>query len=116
VLARLRRDAPTSQTTRYYSAALLFRQGRPDLALEEVEVVVRENRRHALAQNLLGAVLASLGQLERTAFEASLRANPLSPGADLRALFDESSDLAVNSSDFAHTHLFHGNASVGSFA
>ena len=82
VVARLRRNAPTSQITHYYSASLLFLQGRPDLAVPEAESVVRENPDHALAQNLLGAALASLGHLDRArhAFEASLRANPLSPG------------------------------------
>jgi spermidine synthase len=82
VVASLVRIAPTSQITRYYTASLFFLQGRPDLAVPEAEVVVRENPRHALAQSLLGAALASLGQLERArdAFEASLRANPFSPG------------------------------------
>ncbi len=82
VVARLARIAPTNQITRYYTASLFFLQGRPDLAVPEAESVVRENPRHALAQSLLGAALASLGQLDRArdAFEASLRANPFSPG------------------------------------
>jgi tetratricopeptide (TPR) repeat protein len=82
VVARLHRIAPTSHITHYYTASLLFQQGRPDLAVPEAESVVRENPRHALAQSLLGAALASLGQLDRArhAFEASLRANPFSPG------------------------------------
>lgn len=82
VVARLRRNAPTSQSTHYYTASLLFQQGRPDLAVPEAELIVRENPGHALAQNLLGAALAGLGQSDRArdAFEASLRANPLSPG------------------------------------
>ena len=82
VVARLRRTAPSSQITHYYSASLLFLQGRPDLAVPEAESVVRDNPDHALAQNLLGAALASLGQPVRArhAFEASLRANPLMPG------------------------------------
>ena len=82
VVARLRRIAPTSPITHYYTASLLFLQGRPDLAVPEAESAVRENPRDALAQSLLGAALASLGQLDRArhAFEASLRANPFSPG------------------------------------
>jgi spermidine synthase len=82
VVAQMRRDAPDRESTRYYTAALLFRQGRPDLAVPEAEAVVQENPGHALAQNLLGATLASLGELDRArnAFEASLRSNPLNPG------------------------------------
>jgi predicted Zn-dependent protease len=82
VVTSLRRGAPNSQTTHYYSASLFFLQGRPDLTVPEAELVVRENPDHALAQNLLGAALASLGQSDRArrAFEASLRANPLMPG------------------------------------
>jgi tetratricopeptide (TPR) repeat protein len=82
VVVTLRKIAPTSPITHYYTASLLFLQGRPDLAVPEAESVVRENPQHALAQNLLGAALASLGQLDRArqAFEASLSANPFSPG------------------------------------
>jgi len=56
-------------------------QGRADLAGPEAEAVVRENPRNALAQNLLGAALASIGERDRArqAFEASLKNNPLSP-------------------------------------
>jgi Flp pilus assembly protein TadD len=82
VVARLARIAPTNRITRYYTGSLYFLQGRPDLAVPEAELAVRENPRDALAQSLLGAALASLGQLERArdALEASLRANPFSPG------------------------------------
>ena len=82
VVARLRRDAPDRPSTHYFSAALLFQQGRPDLAVPEGELVVRENPKHALAQTLLGAALASLGHLDRAreAFESSLRADPRNPG------------------------------------
>ena len=81
VVQRLRRDAPAAESTRYYTAALLFMQGRADLAVPEAEAVVRENPRNALAQNLLGAALASIGERDRArrAFEASLKTNPLSP-------------------------------------
>ncbi len=82
VVLKLGKSAPNSQRAHYYAASLLFRQGRPDLAVSEAELVVRENPGHALAQNVLGAALASLGQLDRArhAFEASLRANPRSAG------------------------------------
>jgi spermidine synthase len=81
VVARLRKLAPDAQSTRYHTAALLFQQGRPDLAAEEAALAVRDNPRHALAQNVLGAALAMLGQPDRAreAFEASLRSNSLSP-------------------------------------
>jgi spermidine synthase len=77
----LRKVAPGQPSTRYHSAALLFRQGRPDLAIAEIEPVVRDNPGHALAQNVLGVALGSIGETDRArdAFEASLRANPLSP-------------------------------------
>jgi spermidine synthase len=82
VVARLERIAPSSQITHYYKGSLFFLQGRPDVAVQEAEQVVRENPRHALAQSLLGAALASLGQSDRAreAFDASLRANRFSPG------------------------------------
>jgi tetratricopeptide (TPR) repeat protein len=82
IMARLRQLAPANEVTRYYSAALLFMQGRSDLAVPDLELVVRENPKHARAQNLLGAALASLGERGRArrAFEASLRADPLDPG------------------------------------
>jgi Flp pilus assembly protein TadD len=81
VVARLRNDAPTSAVTRYYTAVLLYMQGRPDLAVSEAEAVVRNNPRHARAQNLLGAALASLGERDRArdAFLASLGADPRDP-------------------------------------
>ncbi len=81
VVVRLRQDAPTSEITRYYTATLLYMQGRPDLTVPEAEAVVRDNPNHARAQNLLGAALASLGQRDRArdAFLASLRADPLDP-------------------------------------
>jgi Flp pilus assembly protein TadD len=82
IMARLRQVAPANAITRYYSAALLFMQGRSDLAVPDLELVVRENPKHARAQNLLGAALASLGERGRArhAFEASLRADPLDAG------------------------------------
>lgn len=81
VVARLRRDAPASEITRYYTAVLLFLEGRTALAAAEAEALVRLNPRHARGQNLLGAALASLGERDRArdAFLASLRADPNDP-------------------------------------
>ena len=82
VVARLRQVAPGSEVTRYYAASLAFLQGQPQMSVAELDALVRENPTHALAQNLLGAALASLGDRDRarSAFEASLRADPLDAG------------------------------------
>ena len=81
VVARLRAVAPASEAAHYYSAALLFMEQRIDLALSEAQQVVAVNPRHARAQNLVGASLASLGQPDRarTAFRASIDADPRDP-------------------------------------
>jgi Flp pilus assembly protein TadD len=72
-------------------------QNKPSLAVSELEPVVRENPGHALAQNLIGAALASLGDREgaRQAFDASLRADPLGAGTytNLATLELESGNL-----------------------
>ena len=80
VVATMRRVAPADSRTHYYSASLYFLQGRLDLAAQEATLVVRKEPGHSRAQNLLGASLGSLGQLKtaREAFEAAVRANPLS--------------------------------------
>ena len=62
VVARLRTEAPTSENTHYYSAALLFMENRTAQALTEAERVLTANPKHAKAHNLLGACLASLGR------------------------------------------------------
>jgi spermidine synthase len=81
VVARLRAAAPASEAAHYYSAALLFMESRVDLALNEARRVLTINPRHAKAHNLAGACLASLGQRDqaRTAFQASLDADPRDP-------------------------------------
>ena len=97
VVAGLRQHAPASEAAHYYSAALLFLEGRPDLALFEARKVVELNPTHAKAQNLLGACLASQGQRDaaRTAFEASIAADPRDPGtyANLAALEQEAGNV-----------------------
>jgi spermidine synthase len=81
VIARLRAISPGTEGTHYYSAALLFMEQRFDLAAAEARRAVALNPRHARAQNLLGAALASIGHAEqaRTAFQASLIADPRDP-------------------------------------
>jgi spermidine synthase len=81
VVARLRSIAPQTEAAHYYAAALLFMESRVDLALGEARRVLAINPRHAKAHNLTGACLASLGQNDqaRTAFHASLEADPRDP-------------------------------------
>ena len=81
VVARLRAVAPTADPTRYYTASLLFMEGRADLAIAEARALTLANPRHAKAQNLLGAALATAGQrdLAREAFLASLKVDPRDP-------------------------------------
>ena len=82
VVSRLRAEAPGSEAAHYYSAALLFIEGRTELALKEAQAVIAGNPGHAKAQNLAGACLASLGQRDqaRAAFRASLAADPQGSG------------------------------------
>jgi tetratricopeptide (TPR) repeat protein len=81
VVARLRGEAPAGENTHYYSAALLFMENRTAQALVEAQRVLTANPKHAKAQNLLGACLASLGENDRAraAFQASIAANPRDP-------------------------------------
>jgi tetratricopeptide (TPR) repeat protein len=81
IVSRLRAEAPASEAAHYYSAALLFLEGRTDLALREAQAVIARNPGHAKAQNLKGACLATLGQRDqaRAAFHASLAADPKEP-------------------------------------
>jgi tetratricopeptide (TPR) repeat protein len=82
VVVRLRAEAPASEAAHYYAAALLFMEGRLDLALAEAQRAVALNPRHAKAQNLIGASLASMGQRDRArdAFLASIAIDPRDPG------------------------------------
>jgi spermidine synthase len=81
VVARLRIEAPSSPMTHYYAAALHFLQERPDQAAREAETTIALDPGNAKAHNLLGAVLASMGQRERAreAFTTSLRVDPKEP-------------------------------------
>ena len=81
VVSRLRTIAPTADATRYYSASLLFLDGRTDQAIAEARVLVDASPGHARGHNLLGAALATAGRREaaRDAFLASLEAEPRDP-------------------------------------
>jgi spermidine synthase len=105
VVGRLREVAPASEITRYYAASLAFMQNKPSVAVSELDPVLRENPNHALAQNLMGAALASLGDRERArqAFNASLRADPLGAGTytNLATLELESGNFDAAAQRFA---------------
>lgn len=103
VVARLRTVAPGTEAAHYYSASLLFMEQRHQLAATEARRAIALNPSHARAHNLLGAALASLGQPEqaRTAFEASLEADPRDPATytNLATL-----ELQAGRRDLAHRY------------
>ena len=71
-------DRPEPQ---YYRASALFLRGRTEDAMAAVRQVTDTHPDHARAQNLLGAVCATLNRRDcaQAAFEASLRASPRDP-------------------------------------
>lgn len=83
VVVRMRTLAPTADATRYYSASLLFMEGRTEMAVAEVRGLLGANPTHAKGLNLLGAALATLGRRDeaREAFTASLKVDPRDPSA-----------------------------------
>lgn len=120
VVARLRAVSPGTEATHYYSAALLFMENRIDLALAEARRVVALNPGHAKAQNLIGACLATLGRQEqaRTAFQASLTADPRDPSTytNLATLEMQAGNLALAEQYFAEALTIdpnHGPAREG---
>ncbi len=82
VVSRLTALAPDGEGTLYYQASVDFLQGRFAAAATRARALVSRHPGHARGQNLLGAAAASLGQIEvaRTAFRASLAADPRDPG------------------------------------
>ena len=82
VVARLLHEAPENAWAHYYAASLFFIKNRPDQALQAARNAVIRDPNHAKALNLIGASLASMGQIEpaREAFVASLAADPREPG------------------------------------
>jgi spermidine synthase len=73
----LERIGPTRAPTAYYAAAAAFLHGRLEAALDHDKQAIARDPQYAAAQNLLGAIYASLGQIEpaRQAFDAALRLN-----------------------------------------
>ena len=82
VVARLVAEAPKNTWSHYYAGSLFFMQNRLDLAVQAARNAVSLDSMNAKAQNLLGACLASMGQSDaaRTAFQASLKADPRESG------------------------------------
>ncbi len=80
-------EAPWHEPSRFGLAAALYRAGRADGALPELEQLVREPGEHAQAWNLLGALRAEAGDAlgARQAFERALEADPWYPEALLNA-------------------------------
>jgi spermidine synthase len=104
VVARLRIEAPSAASTRYYSASLAYLRQRPDLAIREAEAALAADPSHARAQNILGAALAGVGQRDRAraAFTASLAADPHDPAtySNLAAL-----ELEIGNTAAAHRYF-----------
>ena len=104
-VARLRAEALDRASTRYYSATLAFLQQRPDIAVREAEAALAIDARYALAQNVLGAALAGMGQRDRArqAFQASLQSDPRDPAtySNLATLEMESGNFAAARQHFA---------------
>ena len=81
VVQRLVRNNPNSVETLYYNASLHFLRGDYASVIDLAQQLVNLDSNHGRAQNLLGAALASLGRFDeaRHAFQASVRADPMSP-------------------------------------
>jgi Flp pilus assembly protein TadD len=69
---------PDRPDANYYRATALFLHGKTEDAIRLVRQVVDSHPDHARAQNLLGAACATIGQGDcaRSAFDASIAANP----------------------------------------
>lgn len=82
VVARFVAEAPKSTWAHYYAGSLFFMQNRLEMAVQAARNAVSLDPGNAKAHNLLGACLASMGQADaaRTAFEASLKADPRESG------------------------------------
>jgi spermidine synthase len=82
VVQRLIKASPKNTWAHYYAASFFFLQNRHEMALQAARNAVMLDPSNAKAYNLVGACLASLGQNDaaRTAFQASLKADPREPG------------------------------------
>ena len=81
VAQRLLKEAPKGPWAHYYAASLFFLQNRPDIALQAARNAVAIDPANAKAHNLIGACLASMGNIDaaRAAFETSIKADPRAP-------------------------------------
>jgi spermidine synthase len=87
IVARLDQAAPDAPDTRYFSASLAFLQGNLDDALRQAQALIAMHPTHARAHNLIGAALATQGQVEgaRAAFARSIAADPRDSGTYVNA-------------------------------
>jgi spermidine synthase len=87
IVARLERDAAQAPDTQYFAASLAFLQGNFDDALRRAQTLIAAHPEHARAQNLIGAALATQGQVEaaRAAFARSIAADPRDSGTYINA-------------------------------
>ncbi len=102
VAAALRAQFPDRPTTVYYAAASNFIQGRLPVALDLAREAVQRDPSRAPAQNLLGAIHASLGQTPeaRVAFRAALQLDPRDAATYTNlALLELSSGNAAGAAD-----------------
>ncbi|HZR23204.1 MAG TPA: fused MFS/spermidine synthase [Vicinamibacterales bacterium] len=78
---------PNRPSGAYYRASALFLAGKTEDAIRTVRQVVDSHPKDARAQNLLGAACATAGQADcaRSAFDASIRANPRDPSTYVNA-------------------------------
>jgi Flp pilus assembly protein TadD len=74
----MQRVAPEQPSTKYYGAASEFLEGKLPSALQLAQKAVALDPQYAAAQNLLGAIYASLNRadLARQAFQSALQLNP----------------------------------------
>jgi Tfp pilus assembly protein PilF len=82
VAQRLVKVAPKSTWAHYYAASLFFLRNQPELAVRAARNAVAFDSTNAKAYNLIGAGLASMGNIDaaRDAFEQSLKVDPREPG------------------------------------
>ena len=78
VLRELESTNPGGRGSHYYAAAASFLKGELDAAARQAERAIGVDPQYAPAQNLLGAIQATLGHATeaRAAFERALRLNP----------------------------------------
>ncbi len=87
VVARLEQEAPAATDLPYFAASLAFLQGDLDTALTRARAIVGARPQDARAGNLIGAALATQGDVDgaRAAFAQSLAADPRAAGTYVNA-------------------------------